>query len=243
MTAVTRPQNIGEVALALEAMHGWREWHWWPDADPFEVCVGAILVQNTMWANVERALDRLRGANVLSPAAMSALTVEELEELVRPSGQFRQKQLKLRAFLALLIEHGSIEALLAMPAAELRVRLLATFGIGPETADCIILYAAHQPVFIVDAYLIRLFSRLGMGPVTSTSYDVWQRWVLGELAEDARLSDQPTQRDTWARFRAEIVMHCKFLCRKRAPSCGDCLLLPHCPGSPFHNSRDVATDA
>jgi endonuclease-3 related protein len=239
MTPVPSPANIGEVASALEAMHGWREWHWWPDADPFEVCVGAILVQNTMWANVERALDRLRTANVLAPETMSALTIEQLEELVRPSGQFRQKQLKLRAFLALLEQHGSIEALLAIPAPELRTRLLATFGIGPETADCIILYAAHQPVFIVDAYLIRLFTRLGMGPIGSTSYDVWQRWVLGELASDPRLSEQPAQRDTWARFRAEIVMHCKFLCRKRAPACGDCLLLARCPGSPMNQALNA----
>src|SRR6185312_2199855 len=239
MTPVPSPANIGEVARALEAMHGWRDWHWWPDADPFEVCVGAILVQNTMWANVERALDSLRTANVLAPETMSALTIEQLEELVRPSGQFRQKQLKLRAFLALLEQHGSIEALLAIPAPELRTRLLATFGIGPETADCIILYAAHQPVFIVDAYLIRLFTRLGMGPVGSTSYDVWQRWVLGELASDPRLSEQPAQRDTWARFRAEIVMHCKFLCRKRAPACRDCLLLPRCPGSPMNQALNA----
>jgi len=240
MTTVPSPKNVGDVAAALEAMHGWREWHWWPDADPFEVCVGAILVQNTMWANVERALDRLRAADVLAPAVMVALSVEELEGLIRPSGQFRQKQLKLRAFLALVDAHGSMDALMAVPAEELRGRLLGTFGIGPETADCIILYAAHQPAFIVDAYLIRLFTRLGMGPVSSTNYDVWQRWVLAQLAADARFSHALTQRDTWARFRAEIVMHCKFLCRKRAPGCHECGLLSRCPGSPVNQAINAA---
>lgn len=240
MNPLLSPANIGEVASALEAMHGKRTWHWWPDADPFEVCVGAILVQNTMWANVERALDRLRAADVLAPGAMAGLSIEELEELIRPSGQFRQKQLKLRAFLALIDAHGSLDSLLALPVEQLRPALLATFGIGPETADCILLYAARQPAFIVDAYLIRLFTRLGMGPATGTGYDLWQRWVLGELAADPKLSFAPTQRDTWARFRAEIVMHCKFLCRKRAPACDQCLLLPNCPGSALRLATDDA---
>ncbi len=224
------------LAADLERMHGWREWHWWPDADPFEVIVGAILVQNTAWANVERALDLLRAEDVLGPARMAALSQDELEQLVRPSGQYRQKAKKLRAFLALIHIHGGLEPLLALPPDELRATLLATWGIGKETADCILLYAARYPGFIVDAYLIRLFSRLGIGPVSSTSYDDWMAWTTARL--------HTSDRDLLARFRAEIVLHCKFLCRKRAPKCHECLLFQRCPGSPLKESRrSVASGA
>src|SRR5690606_12306467 len=140
---MTTPSLL-EIYSALDRMHAWRGWHWWPDADPFEVSVGAILVQNTMWTHVERAIERLKGANALTPAAMAALTDAELEELVRPSGQYRQKAKKLRAFLGLIAEHGSLEELLAVEPTELRARLLTTWGIGKETADAIVAYAARQ---------------------------------------------------------------------------------------------------
>ena len=217
-------EALAALAADLERMHGWREWHWWPDADPFEVIVGAILVQNTMWSNVERALDLLRAADVLEPSRMAALSNDELEALVRPSGQFRQKAKKLRAFLALAASHGGLGRLLALPPDELRAVLLGTWGIGKETADCIVLYAAREPAVIADAYLIRVLSRMGIGPAGSTSYDQWQRFVRERSDRD---------RDRSARFHAEIVLHCKFFCRKRMPKCGECLLLPRCPGSPM----------
>ncbi|MCC6387616.1 MAG: endonuclease [Dehalococcoidia bacterium] len=204
----------------LDALHAWRGWHWWPDADPFEVIVGAILVQNTAWANVERALDRLRAANALTPEAMDALPGAALEELVRPSGQYRQKAKKLRAMLALAARHGGLAALLALPAPLLRAELLATWGIGPETADAIIVYAAREPAFVIDAYTMRLFSRLDVGPVTSRDYATWQTFFTAHLPED---------RDTWARYHALIVMHGKHLCRKRAPRCSQCTLAARCP--------------
>ncbi len=210
---------IAEVYTALEGLHAWRGWHWWPDADPFEVCVGAILVQNTMWANVERALDRLRAAHALSPSVMDALSDSELEDLIRPSGQYRQKTKKLRAFLGLVRAHGSLTELLRIPQNELRTRLLATWGIGKETADCILNYAAHYPALAVDAYTIRIFGRLDIGPVASTSYDEWQRFLEAQIAED---------RDLRARYHALIVMHCKHLCLKRAPKCGQCSLRERC---------------
>jgi endonuclease III related protein len=215
----------------LERMHGWRTWHWWPDSDPFEVIVGSILVQNTAWANVERALDRLRAADVISVAAMSAVTVEQIEELVRPSGQFRQKAKKLVAFLSLVNEHGGLKALLALDPAELRIRLLATWGIGPETADCIVLYAARQPASIADAYFVRLCSRLGIGPVGSRDYHAWQRFATESL---------PPDRDILARFHSEVVLHCKFLCRKRSPKCDECSFFPACPASPMRLLGGVA---
>jgi endonuclease-3 related protein len=207
-----------EIYEHLDRMHAWRGWHWWPDGEPFEVIVGAILVQNTSWTNVERALDRLHQAGVMSPSAMDALSDEALEELVRPSGQYRAKARKLRAFLATARDCGGLDALLAMDADSLRRRLLETWGIGPETADAIVLYAAKQPAFVIDAYTQRMMSRLGLGP-GGTDYDEWQRWFTERLE---------AERDLWARYHALIVLHCKHLCRKRSPRCGECSLEEDC---------------
>jgi endonuclease-3 related protein len=223
------PPSILEVYAALDRMHAWRGWHWWPDADPFEVCVGAILVQNTMWTNVERALQRLRAAGALDPQVMAALSEQELEDLVRPSGQYRQKARKLRAFLDLAESEGGLDRLLALDAPALRARLLATWGIGPETADCIVCYAARLPALAIDAYTMRLFGRLGLGPA-SESYDEWQHWMVHALTREAEESAHPeSRRDLFARFHALVVMHCKHLCLKRAPRCGECELSGCCP--------------
>lgn len=223
------PPSLLDVYAALDRMHAWRGWHWWPDADPFEVCVGAILVQNTMWTNAERALERLRAAGALDPQVMAALSEAELEELVRPSGQYRQKARKLRAFLGLAESEGGLGALFSLDAPVLRGRLLATWGIGPETADCIVCYAARMPALAIDAYTMRLFGRLGLGP-GSESYDEWQRWMLHALVREAHASAHPeSQRDLFARYHALVVLHCKHLCLKRAPRCGECQLRDCCP--------------
>ena len=219
-------QALVEVYHELDAMHSWRGWHWWPDADPFEVCVGCILVQNTMWSNVERAIERLVAANALTPNAMSRLSREELEELIRPSGQYRQKALKLRAFLDLCERYGGFEALMATEPVALRATLLGTFGIGPETADAMLSYAARQPAFAADAYSMRLFSRLGMGPVQSRDYHTWQRWVIQGL--EGAAPGGWGARDLLARYHALIVMHCKHLCTKNRPKCGECSLRARC---------------
>jgi len=206
----------------LDGMHGWRQWHWGPDSDPFEVAVGAILVQNTQWTNAEAAIDRLKAAGSLTVERMLSIEPEALGELIRPSGQFRQKTKKLRAFLDLIEAQGSLPELLALPADDLRARLLATWGIGEETADAIVAYAAQQPAFVIDAYTKRLFVRLGIGPVESTSYADWQRFFTTTLPRDGEL---------WGRFHALIVQHCKFLCRKSAPACGECTLRETCPAA------------
>jgi endonuclease III related protein len=203
----------------LDEMHTWRGWHWWPDAPPFEVIVGAILVQRTTWTNVEKALAVLRQRGALDFAAMDALPHEELEQLVRHSGQFRQKARKLRAFIDLANRHGSLDALLNLPAVELREELLSTWGIGPETADCIVLYAAKQPAFVIDAYTIRISSRLGFGPAHTNSYDTWQRFYVDKLPRDTEL---------WARFHALLTLHAKHLCVARNPRCGECALASQC---------------
>ncbi|MDZ7727679.1 MAG: hypothetical protein U5Q44_05470 [Dehalococcoidia bacterium] len=194
-------------------MHAWRGWHWWPDADAFEVTVGAVLVQNTSWTNAERGVEALRAAGVLKPDAMDALDLPRLEALVRPSGQYRQKARKLKAFLDTCREAGGFAALLQLPVAELRRRLLATWGIGPETADAIIVYAARKPAFVIDAYTVRILGRLGMGPGPTAGYEAWQRYFVERL---------PCDRDLWARYHALLVMHAKHLwtkqvCRMRRP--------------------------
>lgn len=200
-------------------MHGAEPWHWTADSDPFEVAVGAILVQHTAWTNAERALDRLREAGALHPATLAALPDAAIEELVRPSGQYRTKARKLRAFLDLIADHGSLAALLALPAPALRERLLATWGIGEETADVIALYAAGQPALVVDAYTRRLFARVGLGPPPDASYGDWQAFLAGQLPGDA---------PALARFHALVVLHARRLCLARRPRCGDCELASTC---------------
>jgi endonuclease-3 related protein len=230
MNAEVSADELMAIYDELDRMHAWRGWHWWPDADPFEVVVGSILVQNTSWANVERALERLRSANALDPAVMAALSDREIEDLVRPSGQYRQKAKKLRAFLATAERHGGFEALIALPAENVRAECLATWGIGAETADCIVAYAARQPAFPMDAYTARLFSRLGLGPGEMASYDAWQQFFLDRLTSSL-LPSPSSPRDLYARYHALIVMHCKHVCRKRAPKCGECSLAPRCPAA------------
>lgn len=203
----------------LQAAHAWRGWHWDAQTDAFEVCVGAILVQNTAWTNVEHALGALRATGALSPTAMAALDEATLEALIRPSGQYRQKARKLRAFLATVEAAGGLDALLALPADELRRRLLATWGIGPETADCIVLYAAGRPAVVVDAYTVRLLGRLGHGPGADAGYAAWAAWLGERLPGDAVAQGA---------FHAWVVLHCKHVCTKLRPACNRCTLRDVC---------------
>jgi endonuclease-3 related protein len=193
---------------------------WWPGShDPFEVIAGAILTQQTAWTNVERALANLRAASALSPAGMHGLPEPDLAALIRPSGYYQAKARKLKAFTALVYERfgGELAALLATPEDELRPLLLATHGIGPETADSILLYAAERPYFVVDAYAKRVFRRLGMGPAHDT-YESWQRWFMGALPADAPFFNE---------YHALIVEHGKRACRKE-PLCEGCVLRDVC---------------
>ncbi len=213
------PPLVPHVVAALERMHGAEHWHWTPESDAFEVAVGAILVQHTNWTNAERAVDRLRDAGVLDPVRLAELPDGAIEELIRLSGQYRTKARKLRAFLDLIARHGSLETLLALPPEALRPELLATWGIGEETADAIALYAAGQPAVVVDAYTRRLFSRLGLGPPADDPYAAWQAFLAGELPGDA---------PALARFHALVVLHAKRRCLARRPRCGECDLAPQC---------------
>jgi endonuclease-3 related protein len=155
----TPTQTIRSIYRKLS--RAWGRQHWWPAESPFEVIVGAILVQNTAWTNVERAMVNLRAAEALRVDAIRTIPVGRLEQLVRPSGYFRQKAVRLKEFVRFLDAEfsGSVEVMLAMPTSQLRGSLLAQKGIGPETADSILLYAGQHPVFVVDAYTRRVLER------------------------------------------------------------------------------------
>lgn len=209
---------LTEIYDRLYAAYGPQRW--WPGNSEFEIIAGAILTQSAAWSNVERALANLKAAGAISPQGIAALSEGELAELIRPSGYYNAKARKLKAFVRLLGERAGrdLERLLALPSAELRTLLLATHGIGPETADAILLYAAGRPVFVIDAYTRRTFSRLGLSPEID-SYASWQRQFSESLPPDAKIFNE---------YHALIVRHGKEVCRKR-PLCHACPLSVICP--------------
>lgn len=142
----------------------WGRQHWWPAQSRFEVIVGAYLTQNTSWSNVEKAMRNLRRARALSVAAIRTIPLARLEKLIRPAGYFRQKAQRLKAFVKFLDgrHSGSLSRMFAQPTAQLRDELLGLNGIGPETADSVLLYAGNHPVFVVDAYTRRILERHGI---------------------------------------------------------------------------------
>jgi len=162
---VSRAQNETEIRSYYRALYrAWGPQHWWPAETRFEVIVGAYLTQNTAWTNVERALANLRAAGVLHLDGIRTLKLAKLERLIRPSGYFRQKAKRLKTFVAFLDQQyaGSLDHLFAQPTIQLREQLLGLNGVGPETADSILLYAGNHPVFVVDAYTRRILDRHGI---------------------------------------------------------------------------------
>jgi endonuclease-3 related protein len=164
--ARVKPRSARKPEATVRAIYRklWRSWgrqHWWPAETPFEVIVGAILTQNTSWTNVERAMANLRSAGVLNVDGVRQLPLLKLQALVRSSGYFRQKALRLKNFVAFLDAHhgGSLEQMFATPTEQLRTELLTQNGIGPETADSILLYAGNHETFVVDAYSRRILER------------------------------------------------------------------------------------
>src|SRR5664279_3920668 len=148
-------------AMYRRLARAWGPQHWWPAETPFEVIAGAILTQNTTWTNVERAVANLRASGVLSLDGIRALPLEDLQELIRSSGYFRQKAARLKNFARFVDEHyhGSLGEMFAAPTFRLREQLLALKGVGPETADAILLYAGNHSVFVIDAYARRILER------------------------------------------------------------------------------------
>jgi endonuclease-3 related protein len=233
MTVATRrarPQlaAVREVFDRLLAAYGPQ--HWWPGDGPLEVIIGAILTQQTAWANVEKSLAAMRAAGALSPEGLCAIDEGALAGLIRPSGFYRSKARKLKSFAELLHDcfHGDLDRLLTTPSEDLRPVLLATHGIGPETADSILLYAAGRPRFVVDAYARRLFTRLGHGPQRDT-YDAWQAFFESSLPRDAALFNE---------YHALIVEHGKRHCRTH-PLCSDCPLAAVCPSTFPQQRRSI----
>jgi len=200
--------------------------HWWPARTPFEVIVGAILTQNTAWQNVEKAMANLRRERLLTPQAIERVSTQRLARLVRPSGYFRQKAKKLKAFVRFLRNEfgGSLARMFATPTLGLREQLLGVFGIGPETADSILLYAGGHPIFVVDAYTHRILGRHGIGP-GKPDYEAVRSMFEANLPPDARLYNE---------FHALLVSVGKNWCRPREPRCSACPLKSHLPADSLH---------
>jgi endonuclease-3 related protein len=240
--------------------------HWWPAQTPFEVIVGAFLTQNTAWTNVERALANLRAANLLSLDGIRRVPLPDLERLIRSSGYFRQKAKRLKAFVAFLDRQyaGSLDQLFARTTNELREELLALNGVGPETADSILLYAGNHPVFVVDAYTRRILERHKILPANTRYEEIRQLFELA-LAQAAsndakppaanrqkpesripRTAHHPSRVSTAPRSAVAQVyneMHGlivgvgKHYCKKSEPACDGCPLKPFLPAVTLGSKR------
>lgn len=188
---------------------------WWPAEEPFEVIIGAILTQSTAWNNVEKAINNLKTANRLSPEGIRELGHTELAELIRPSGYFNAKARKLQAFCRWFGEKykDSLRQLFANETTTLREQLLGIYGIGEETADSVLLYAADKPVFVIDAYTRRFIDRIGLTPEKNT-YTHYQELFENNLPGDVNLFNE---------YHALLVRLGKNNCKK-APLCENCCL-------------------
>ena len=206
-------QTLENIYHQLMARYGPQ--YWWPAQEPFEVIVGAILTQSAAWGNVEKAITNLRAAEALSPEALRRLPLPELAMLIHPCGYYNAKALKLRSFAYWLGEryNDNLDKLFASDTCHLRQQLLSIHGIGEETADSIILYAASKPIFVIDAYTRRIISRIGLAP-DNNSYTAYQTLFMDNLPTDARLFNE---------CHALLVCLGKNVCRNR-PLCPQCCL-------------------
>lgn len=210
----------GRLLAIYERLHrAFGPCHWWPADTPFEVCVGAILTQNTNWVNVERAIANLKRHGVLSPEILRDIAPGRLAELIRPAGYFNVKSRRVKSFVEWLWMRfdGDLDRMSAVPLPLLREDLLKVHGIGRETCDSILLYAANQPTFVVDAYTSRLFSRLGIIS-SAAGYEEIRAYFMTHLETDADLFNE---------YHALVVRQCKENCRKRPVCCG-CVLRDLC---------------
>ena len=208
-----RQEELLEIYELLNGYFG--DLHWWPAAEPFEVMVGAILTQNTAWTNVEKAIKALRAKKLLTPVALSRIPEDELAWIIRPSGYYHLKAGRLKAFLRFFMEEysGCIAAMRAEELPRLRNKLLGVRGIGPETADSILLYACQKPIFVSDAYTKRIILRHGIIG-DDADYHAIQALFMDHLPPDVSLFNQ---------FHAMIVNTGKTFCRK-TPQCAGCPL-------------------
>ena len=195
--------------------------YWWPGDGPWDVCAGAVLTQNTRWANAERALRALAKAGYADPEQLHDAPDAEIETLIRPAGFYTQKRRALKSLAGWVMEGGGFAGRAALDSQELRRSLLALPGIGPETSDCIILYGFARPAFVADAYARRILSRTGFWPASTTgpgAYDDLKSWV------ESRLPGEPS---LFNEFHALLVALAKDHCRVH-PLCTECPLNGRC---------------
>lgn len=207
--------TIPKVYRKLLAAYGPQ--HWWPGESKFEIMVGAVLTQNTAWTNVERAIGNLKVAKALTPEKILAAHPKRLAYWLKPSGYFNVKARRLKAMCRWLVAQGGVRRLARMPTPALRHALLAVHGIGPETADDILLYAFDRPVFVIDAYTHRIFDRLGISS-GSEDYETLRRMFEQALKPDVPLYNE---------YHALIVRHGKDVCKTK-PQCARCCLAEVC---------------
>lgn len=188
--------------------------NWWPARTKLEVIVGAMLTQNTAWPNVEKAISNLRGKGLLSLGKLGSLKIDELASLIRPAGYFNVKARRLKNLLEFMQKQfrGDLRNMQKIDTCQLRNQLLSVNGVGPETADSILLYAFNKPIFVVDAYTKRIFSRLKMVSLDS-SYDEIQKLFMKDLSLNTPLFNE---------YHALIVRLVKDYCKKNKPKCDEC---------------------
>jgi endonuclease-3 related protein len=221
-TMTATQQTLMEMYDAMLARFGHRGW--WPGDGSLEICIGAILTQNTNWRNVEKAIANLRAANCMSVLAIRAASQADLAELIRPAGYFNVKAKRLKNFIAAVHESfgDDVEGFLDRDISTLRAELLSINGIGRETADSIILYAARKPAFVVDTYTVRILLRHRLISIEA-DYESVKELFETYLVEDVEL---------WNDFHAQLVAVGKNFCRPTA-RCTDCPLekFPHDPAA------------
>ncbi len=188
--------------------------NWWPAETSYEVMLGAILTQNTNWKNVERAIINLKNADCITPESIDFVALSDLAELIRPSGYFNIKAERIKNFNSWYVNNGQYEQLAKVETDELRKMLLDVKGVGYETADDILLYAFERPVFVIDAYYRRVFSRIGIID-KSISYEALRIHIQEHIDQNVLLYNQ---------YHALLVEHCKNICKVK-PVCNNCILL------------------
>ncbi len=193
--------------------------YWWPAEEPFEIIVGAILTQSAAWRNVEKAITNLKAARALSPKTLRCLSLSEVAALIHPCGYYNAKALKLKSLASWLGKYydDDLNKLFICNTDHLRQQLLSIHGIGQETADSIMLYAARKSVFVIDAYTRRIINRIGLAP-DSNSYIAYQTLFMDNLPTDAGLFNE---------YHALLVCLAKDVCRSR-PLCQQCCLNSIC---------------
>jgi len=211
-----RRETLLTYYAAMRSALGHRQW--WPARTPFEVCVGAVLTQNTSWKGVEKAIENLDNARALDPSVLRALPPERVEALIRPAGHFRVKTRRLTNLLDYLDSACGFDfqALAARDMRTVREELLGVSGVGPETADCILCYALGMPSFVVDAYTRRILSRHGLVP-EDIPYEELRDFFMDVLDPDTDLFND---------FHAQLVRVGNLYCKTRNPQCGVCPLSP-----------------